>query len=245
MTKKLIICMVLLLACLTPASAQYPGWRHSGSLTILTTPEGADLPATASVDNFPLLVRLDKDWFDFSQAKANGVDIRFSSGDGTPLAYEVDEWDAARGTACIWVRIPEIKGDSRQELKMFWGKTDARSESRGAAVFNDSNGYLGVWHMNDPVKDETGTTLPKDTGTSSVAGMIGKARRFDQGKGIRCGENITSYPTGSSPHTSEAWFRAEQPNAIVLAWGNEAAQGKVTMRYSSPPHVNMECYFSR
>ncbi|HLK59903.1 MAG TPA: DUF2341 domain-containing protein [Chthonomonadaceae bacterium] len=244
MTKKLIICMVLLLACLTPASAQYPGWRHSGSLTILTTPEGADLPATASVDNFPLLVRLDKDWFDFSQAKANGVDIRFSSGDGTPLAYEVDEWDAARGTACIWVRIPEIKGDSRQELKMFWGKTDARSESRGAAVFNDSNGYLGVWHMNDPVKDETGTTLPKDTGTSSVAGMIGKARRFDQGKGIRCGENITSYPTGSSPHTSEAWFRAEQPNAIVLAWGNEAAQGKVTMRYSSPPHVNMECYFS-
>jgi hypothetical protein len=241
---RVMISLVLLLAGLTPASAQYQGWRHTGSLTILTTPEGANLPATASENNFPLLVRLDKDWFDFSQAKANGEDIRFATGDGTPLAYELDHWDAARGTACIWVRIPRIKGNARQELKMFWGKADAQSESSGSAVFNESNGYLGVWHMNDPVKDETGTTVAKDTGTTPAAGIIGMARHFDQGKGINCGENITSYPTGSSPHTSEAWFRADQPNAIVLAWGNEAGQGKVTMRYSSPPHVNMECYFS-
>ena len=244
MTNKLMLSVILLLAFLTTASAQYQSWRHAGSFTILTTPEGANLPATASENDFPLLVRLDKDWFDFRQAKAKGEDIRFTTSDGAPLAYEIDDWDTARGTACLWVRIPNIKGAARQELKMFWGRADAQSESSGAAVFNDSNGYLGVWHMNDPVKDETGTTTAKDTGTTPVAGMIGRARRFDRGKGIHGGENITSYPTGSSPHTSEAWFKAEQPNAIVFAWGNEAGQGKVTMRYSSPPHVNMECYFS-
>ncbi len=74
--------------------------------------------------------------------------------------------------------------------------------------------------------------------------MIGRSRHFPGGKGITCGENITSYPTGSSPHTSEAWFRAEQPNVTVLAWGNEAGQGKVMMQFFSPPHLKMECYFS-
>lgn len=235
---------VLLLTMVVPASAQYQGWRHSGSLTILTTPQGANLPPSASEENFPLLVRLDKDWFDFRQAKAGGADIRFTASDGAPLSYEVDDWDAAHGTAAIWVRVPKIIGNARQELKMYWGNPDARSESNGSAVFNESNGYLCVWHMSDPVKDATGNTTARDTGATPTVGMIGKSLHFDQGKGINGGEKNVGYPTGSNPHTSEAWFRPEKPNAIVLAWGNEASQGKVTMRYSSPPHVSMECYFS-
>ena len=193
---------------------------------------------------------LDKDWFDFSQTKANGEDIRFASSTGTPLAYEVDEWDAAHGTASIWVRIPMIKGNSRQELKMFWGKTDADhgymapGESKGAAVFNESNGYLSVWHMNDPVKDVTGSLKSKDTGTASTSGIIGKSRRFDVGKGITCGEKITSYPTGSSPHTSEAWIKAEQSNASILGWGNEpSARQSDRCSSSSPPHIKMSASF--
>ena len=160
------------------SSAQYQGWQHSGSLYILTTPEGADLPATASESGFPLLVRLHKDFFDFSQAKAHGEDLRFATGAGRPLAYEIDEWDPANGMASIWVRMPTIKGNARQEIKLFWGKPDAASESNGSAVFNASNGYLSVWHMNDPVKDEVGTIESKDTGTSSAPGIIGRSRHF-------------------------------------------------------------------
>jgi len=242
--RPVILGMAVLVLSLGTASAQYQGWQHSGSLYILTTPEGANLPATASEEGFPLLVRLHKDWFDFSQAKGKGEDVRFASAIGAPLAYQIEQWDAAEGTASIWVRIPSIKGDARQEIKMYWGKADAKSESSGTAVFNASNGYLSVWHMDDPVKDEVGTLESKDTGTMPSAGIIGQSRRFSVGKGIACGENITSYPTGSSPHTSEAWFKAERPNATVLAWGNEAAQGKVMMQFFNPPHVKMECYFS-
>ena len=136
---------------------QYRGWQHSGSVYILTTPEGADLPASTSEEGFPLLVRLHKDFFDFSQAKANGEDIRLSTTDGTPLSYEIEEWDASKGTASVWVRLPRIRGNARQEIKLHWGKADAASESSGAAVFNESNGYLSVWHMSGPVKDEVGT----------------------------------------------------------------------------------------
>ncbi|MCX6872749.1 MAG: DUF2341 domain-containing protein [Verrucomicrobia bacterium] len=233
----------ILLAIPTTASAQYPGWQHDASFFILTTPEGANLPATATAEGFPLLVRLDKDSFDFKQAQATGADLRFAAA-GKPLAYQIDQWDAAAGTAAIWVRIPTIKGNARQELKMFWGKADAKGESSGKAVFNESNGYLSVWHMGEPVTDDVGTTVAKDTGTAAAAGMIGMSRHFEQGKGINCGANIAAYPTGSSPHSTEAWFRAQQTNAPIMAWGNDAPQGKLILQIASPPHIKVECWFS-
>jgi hypothetical protein len=182
-------------------------------------------------------VRLHKDFFDFGQVKSKGEDIRFSTGSGTPLAYQIEQWDAANGTASIWVRIPTIKGNARQEIRMYWGRADAASQSSGSAVFNESNGYLSVWHMNGPVKDEVGTINSTDVGTTVSAGMIGTGRRFAQGQGVLCGENITTYPSGASPSTSEAWFRAEKVNTDILAWGNEGggSGSKVRMRLASPP----------
>ncbi|MBM4071675.1 MAG: DUF2341 domain-containing protein [Planctomycetes bacterium] len=244
MRSPLTLALFLFVTFATPVAAQYPEWKNFGSMFILTTPAGADLPASAAVENFPLLVRLHKDFFDFTQAKANGEDVRFSSAKGEPLAYQIDEWDPTNGVASIWVRVPKIVGNARQELKLHWGKTDARSQSEGKAVFNESNGYVSVWHMSGPVTDETGTLTSKDTGTTHVPGVIGAARHFPGQKGIFGGDTIPSYPTGASPHTTEAWFRAEKPNGNVIAWGNEHAQGKVVMQYRSPPHINMDCYFS-
>ncbi len=233
----------MLLAMPASLLAQYPGWQHAGSFHVLTTPEGANLPATATAENFPLLVRLDKDSFDFNQAQATGADLRFAAA-GKPLAYQIDQWDAAAGTAAIWVRIPAIQGNARQKIDMFWGKADAKGESNGKAVFNESNGYLSVWHMGEPVTDEVGTTVAKDTGTTAVAGVIGMSRHFPGGKGIHCGENIATYPTGTSPHSTEAWFRAQQTNAPIMAWGNDAPQGKLILQIASPPHIKVECWFS-
>ena len=236
--------LVLVFAFGGPAAAEYPGWKHSGSVYVLTTPDGADLPASASIEGFPLLIRLHKDYFDFGQAKANGEDLRFTSGKGELLAYQIEEWDAKKGVASVWVLVPKIQGNARQEIKLHWGKTDAKSESDGKAVFNESNGYLSVWHMNEPINDEVGSVESKGVGTTPCVGIIGQARHFAGKQGIFGGDKIPNYPTGASSHTTEAWFRAEKPNGNVLAWGNEHAQGKVVMHYRSPPHVNMDCYFS-
>ena len=96
----------------------------------------------------------------------------------------------------------------------------------------------------NPVRDATGTLSPKNSGTTSCAGVIGQARHFEPGQGIAGGEDITGLPSGLGPHTTEAWFRAEQSNTTVVGWGNEQAQGKVVMEVRSPPHVTMDCYFS-
>ncbi len=246
------VAVALLSAVLAPAGAAqeqpapYASWKHSGSMFVLTTPEGADLPDSASEKDFPLLVRLHKDFFDFSQAKTNGEDIRFSSANGTPLACQVEVWDAANGSASLWVRLPVLKGNARQEIKLHWGKADAAGESSGAAVFNESNGYLSVWHMSGPVKDEVGTLESRDVGTTASAGIVGQARHFAGKQGVFCGDKIAGYPSGADPHTTGAWFRAEKPNATLIGWGNEGGGrgSKVRMQFRSPPHIKVDSDFA-
>ena len=245
MNKSLLLLVGLLaIRISTQAVAEYPGWRHSGLLYILTTPEGANLPASATEKDFPLLVRLDKDFFDFSQAKPNGEDIRFSTSAGAPLPYQIEEWNSTNGNAAIWVRIPTVKGNSRQELKMHWGKPDAKSASDGKAVFNASNGYIGVWHLGDEVRDVVGKLDSVDKGTTKAKGVIGGARYFPGNRGVFCGKDIQVLPVGGASHSTQAWFRSDGSNGRIVAWGNEKRGGKVPMKYQSPPSIRMDCYFS-
>ncbi|MCF7674831.1 MAG: DUF2341 domain-containing protein [Akkermansiaceae bacterium] len=214
------------------AAVKYKNWKHSGSMFLLTTPDGADLPATATEENFPVLVRLNKDGFAFGEAQANGEDLRFATSAGVPLAYQIDSWDAAAGASLVWVRVPVIQGNARQEIRMFWGNAGAKSESSGPAVFNRSNGYLSVWHMTAPVEDAAGTVESTDLGTVVCSGVMGSGRQFTGGKGIFCGDRITKYPFGSSPHTTEAWVKAAKMNTTVMEWGK---LGGVTLRLLSTP----------
>ena len=239
----LFLAAILLTLSPTEAAAQYPDWKQSGAMFILTTPEGADLTATATEKDFPLLVRLHKDFFAFNQAKTNGEDIRFSLADNTPLAYQIEQWDAVNGLATIWVKIPTITGNARQEIKMHWGNAAANSESSGTAVFNVANNFAAVMHMNETMRDEVGAITPVDAGTTLSDGVIGKSRTFSAGKGVSCGTEIKTFPSGAMPHSSEAWFKAKMINTTVLAWGATASQGKVVMNLASPSHMNMDCWF--
>ena len=238
--------MMLAAMLVAPASAQYAGWQQSGSIFILTTPDGADLPAAMSVAGFPLHVRLNKDSFDFTKAQPHGEDVRFATSDGVELPYQIEEWDTARGEAVVWVRVPKIVGNARQELRVFWGHANAKSESSGAAVFNDANGYVSVWHLGDTIADEVGTLTSQDVGTTAVRGMIGNGRHLAGRQGIFCGEKIENYPSGGSAHSTEAWFRSERPNSTLIGWGNEGGGrgSKVRMQFRSPPHVHIDSDFS-
>ncbi|MCE9603278.1 MAG: DUF2341 domain-containing protein [Planctomycetia bacterium] len=238
--------LLLVLLGATRAPAQYDGWQRSASFYILTTPEGANLPASAVVEDFPLLVRLQRDSFDFAQAQPHGEDLRFATAAGLALPYQIENWDAERGEAAVWVRVPKIVGNAQQELRMFYGKADAKSESNGKAVFNDANGYVSTWHLGATVVDEVGTLPSKDVDTTIVPGMIGSGRHFAGKQGIFCGDKIPNYPSGGSNHSTEAWFRAERPNATIIGWGNEGGNrgSKIRMLLRSPPHLHIDSDFS-
>ena len=217
---------------------------RQASLYLLTTPDGANLPASVMLTDFPVLVRLRRETFPFAQAQPHGEDLRVTDSNGTPLAFQIEQWDAQAGTASLWVRVPRITGNARQELRLHWGDPAAKTMSSGPAVFNASNGYLTVWHMDEALADATGMLTAANKGTTLALGPMGSARHFAENQGIAGGEKLTGFPTGSRPHSSQAWFRAERPNVRILGWGNEERQGKVTMQFRSPPHVSMDCYFS-
>ena len=247
--KALLFTSTFLVGIAPLASAQYLDWQHEGPIYLLTTPDGANLPAGASEENFPVLIRLNKGTFDFSQAKPNGDDIRFSAA-GKPLAYQIEEWDAATSSACLWVRIPLIKGNARQAVKLHWGKPDAASESNGKAVFNESNGFVSVMHLSDPKepKDEVGTLTPINLGATTCPGMVGKALNFVYGRpGVVGGENITNYPSGNSPSSTELWFKDNKLpgpwGSRFVCWGTEGSGSKLLVGVLSPLHIScgVEC----
>ena len=223
----------------------YENWAHAGSLFILTTPEGANIPAGATETNFPLLVRLNSGNFTFSQAQSDGRDIRFTTAAGAALSYQIEDWDSATGSASIWVLIPTITGNARQEIRMYWGMDGVASGSNPAAVFNAASGYACVMHLGDvlnPVKDDVGNLTPTNSGTTTVAGLIGKASRFSDGQGINCGTQTAIYPSGSNPHSSSFWFKTDAAGQLLMWWGADQPQGKVMVRFDAPPHMSVQTW---
>ena len=231
----------------TVAVTTYQSWTHSGSLYILTTPDGANLPASAAEEtNFPLLVRLNSGNFPFSQAQSDGRDIRFTTAGGVDISYQIEQWDAVNGQAAVWLKIPTITGNSRQEIKMYWGKPDAPSQSSGANVFNAANGYVCVFHLNDTLTDAVGTLTPTPAngGPSLASGIIGKGRTFTAGQGVNCGDNLTTLPSGNTSHSTQVWFRSGSSNFDIVDWAREDAGNKVQVRLLSPPRIYIDGNFA-
>ena len=225
----------MLCVALPETAAQYGDWKHSGSMYILTTSDGANLPASALEKDFPLLVRLNQDHFDFTQAKSLGEDIRFSA-DGKPLAYQIERWDAAGGNADVWVRIPTIKGDDQQAIRMHWGNDKVASESNGEGVFQTTTGFAGVWHLGDNLEDATSNNLDgfnrPDKPTNNTTGMIGDAQEFGVNKflvirppGTNPDRRVTCMPSGNADRTMSAWVNPRSfeglnwASASIGGWG--------------------------
>ncbi|MBT6850265.1 MAG: DUF2341 domain-containing protein, partial [Opitutae bacterium] len=200
---------------LSQASAQYDDWKHTGSIYLVTDSAGADLPASAVEKNFPLLIRLNKEYFDFTQPKDGGEDVRFSS-KGKPLAYQIERWDTKGGEADIWVRIPTIKGKDQQAIKMHWGNEKVSSESTGEQVFRTTEGFAAVWHLGDNLEDATSNNLDgvnrPDKPTVNTTGIIGDAQEFGVNQilvirppGAKSGRRVTCMPSGNADRTMSAW----------------------------------------
>lgn len=163
----------------------YQTGAHSAKLVLNTTASGAGIAGT--VTNFPVLIRLREDNFNFTQAKADGGDLRFTKSNGTPLPYEIERWDPAARQAEAWVKVDTVYGnDSTRSIMMFWGDPAATPESNGVAVFDTANGFQGVWHLNRKCDDVTyGGNNGTNYGTTDTTGIIGNGKKFDGSDSIK------------------------------------------------------------
>lgn len=181
-------------------------WQYSRRLALNTAATGAQVDG--DVMNFPVLIRLDKSNFVFSQTQPAGADVRFLKPDNTLLPFDIERWDAGAGSAEIWVRLDTVYGNNNsQNIIMYWGNPGATLLSKGAAVFDIANGFAGVWHLgesNDSVFDATGNGFNgKKYGSTTVPGAIGNSGSFANGNYIR----IPGLLKSPSNVTLSAWVR--------------------------------------
>ncbi len=167
-----------------------PGWAHARRLWLNTTADGAGV--SRDVSDFPVLVRLDARRFDFSQARSDGADLRFTRPDGMPLAHSIERWDASKRLAEVWVLVDTVRGSARTAIDMHWGNAAAASAHAPHQVFSDAAGFASVWHLNespagdaqDAMQDRSPsawhlTPQGNQVRAGNVDGRIGRAIRLD------------------------------------------------------------------
>ena len=163
-----------------------PSWEHARKLYLNTSGSGANIQE--DVYNFPVLIRLTKNNFDFSQAKSDGSDLRFSKTDNTFLSYEIERWDPANSAAEVWVKVDTVFGNnSVQSVFMYWGNPGIAGASSGMSVFDTSNGFQGVWHLDDRASAQCSDATANHfngvrygmTSASTVPGIAGNGQAFD------------------------------------------------------------------
>ena len=107
-------------------------------------------PATPE-SNYQVRIDLIAPDFDYSKAKPDGSDIRFSDSSNNDLDYWIEEWNNA-GTSIIWVKVP---ASGTSTIYMKYGNPLAISESNGANVFMLFDDFEGtsldtsLWNIDD------------------------------------------------------------------------------------------------
>ena len=119
-------------------------------IVIDTTSVGAD--TKESVSDFPLLVRLRSANFIFTEARDDGADLRFVDSGGASLRHEIERWDPENGVGDVWVPVPRILGDSKENfVNMYWGNPLAAPVSSGPSVFGDFACVLHTTSLTDGI----------------------------------------------------------------------------------------------
>lgn len=170
-----------------PGDPQMMDWKYKTTVHFNVPYLGI---GKGQVEEFPLLVRLDKVNFNFSQARSKGQDIRFARA-GKLIDHEVTRWDTAAEVAEVWVRLDTVRLDTAfAPLHMYWGNAAAPTVSDGAKVFRSTGGHAGVWHLNesgkgegDEYKDATGRYHGRGEGGSRkgprrISGVVGYGQNF-------------------------------------------------------------------
>jgi hypothetical protein len=230
---------VLLGGLSVSAVDDYALWGNWRNIYLITNANGAKV-TTGNVYNVPVLIRLNPANFDgLGNTSDAGADIRFSKADGTHLYYEIERWthtSATNDTAEIWVLVDTVFSNDTTTLKMYWNRGSAADSTSPTSVFETTNGFAGVWHLNENpgggsncIKDRTTNAhdgTPQGTiGSSnmySTGGIIGPALNFDGSTNYINLATPSTLVFGNADLTISAWIYTSSTSArgIVMKTNN-------------------------
>lgn len=135
--------------------------------------------------DFPILVRLDNDNFDFTKCREDGFDFRFYDSNGDLLSYQRERHDFVAKKAEYWVKVPSISSSQNTIITLEYGNFSAIDGADPANVWEDN--FVSVWHLDedadataDEYNDSKGGNAGTGAGTvaANVEGHIGLAQEF-------------------------------------------------------------------
>jgi hypothetical protein len=189
--------------------------QYSRRLQLNTTASGAGV--NSNQINFPVLIRLNSQNFDFSRVVGSGQDIVFRKTNGTVLPHEVEQWDSAAGAAVLWVKVDTVFGnDSTHYIDMVYGEGKGGSSSNSHVVFDTANGFRGVWHLGEAAGNVIDATVLGNDGARSgnqqqTAGTIAMAQLFDGNGDYSSMGNVLN--PGEANLTVSAWVKRSSINS--------------------------------
>ena len=133
---------------------------------------------TASVEGFPVLVRLNSSRISYADVKNAGADLKFTDASGeTVYPHEVDTWNPA-GESLVWVRLPQLAKGAK--FRMYYGDETVTTSPSSTPVWQ---GYDLVCHVSgntddSAVKDSSANNLVGKLNANAVLrndGMVGAA----------------------------------------------------------------------
>ena len=203
-------------------------WRYAQTLTLDTTAAGANV--MEDVAHYPLAVILDKSRFDFTQARADGGDIRFFDADGKALPHAIELWDRTSGSAAIWVLLDRVRGQANEQaIEMRWGNPGAADASDSKAVFTRAHGFVGAWHL-----DEDGNTAPDGYKDSSEHGAHGAGVGLMPGSRVDARIGKGTHLDNPAGQDTARWIRVSGEKAAQFNPGPPITVSIWALGYSYP-----------
>ncbi|HUI91788.1 MAG TPA: DUF2341 domain-containing protein [Chitinivibrionales bacterium] len=205
----------------------------SAKLVINTSATGANVQN--AVTHFPLLVRLSAADVDFSKFRPDGGDVRFAKADGTPLNYEIAQWDTALKQAALWVSVDTVLGGSSDQfITMTWGFSGKTSASKSSAVFDTGFGFSGVYHLEEagsaPFKDATQNNAVGANFMTALdrTGIAGAGRDFNGTDYILVSKQIL--PMAANDFTIALWLNPRRERCVIVSKDTAIAQDSCAKR---------------
>lgn len=221
-----LLLMLLGLSLLGTARAEtgwwQADWKYRKPITVDAGPQGAALGAAAG--RMPVLIRLHAGNFAFDGVGEGGKDLRFIAADGhTVLNHQIEQYDAERGMALIWVDVPAVNA-SAQTLWMYYGNPKAPAAGNGQLVFDPD--YTAVYHFAGSGAAAQDTTAYANHATGELvpleAAVIGRGARL-AGTPLQVPASASlAVPAGGTLSFS-AWVRPEQAGPAQAVYARRDA----------------------
>jgi biopolymer transport protein ExbB len=191
-----------------------PEWTARQEFKLDTTPAAGNLATT--LRDVPVLLRLHAGNFPgFFSVAQGGADLRFVDGDDkTPLKHHVERFDPVSEIALVWVKLPQLLGNSNtQSLWMYYGNDAAANGNDPAGSFDVSQAL--VYHFAEesgaPPQDSTAYENHSAfySGKPQPAGAIGYGARFDGTTLLRIADKPSLRVMPAEGWTFSLWLKAD------------------------------------